>query len=68
MKLNSIDKIRVDGKFMVNNSIPDGQAAVMQLLEDCYELTYQLQNEAEEDEAKEKEAPAELSKSEPIST
>lgn len=61
MKLNSIDKVRVDGKFMVNNNIPDGQAAVMQLLEDCYEITDQLQNEAEED------TPEPLAKPEPIS-
>lgn len=61
MKLNSIDKVRVDGNFMVNNNIPDGQAAVMQLLEDCYEITDQLQNEAEED------TPEPLAKPEPIS-
>jgi hypothetical protein len=43
--------MRVDGKFMVGDEIPGGQAAVMQLLEDCFELTYELgvQAEAEED-------------------
>jgi len=47
MKLNSIDTMRVDGKFMVGKDIPDGQAAVMQLLEDCFDLTYELNTEAE---------------------
>jgi hypothetical protein len=64
-QLNSIDKIRVDGKFMVNNNIPDGQAAVMTLLEDCYEITYQLQNEAEEEETKDSQE--EVAKPAPIS-
>ena len=50
MKLNSIDKMRVDGKFMVHNSIPDGQAAIMQLLEDCYEIIHELQSELDEAE------------------
>ena len=50
--MNSIDKIRVDGKFMVNNSIPEGQAAVMQLLEDCYDIVDQLQSECDEAEGK----------------
>jgi Protein of unknown function (DUF2408) len=50
MKLTSIDNMRVDGKFMVGDEIPDGQAAVTQLLEDCFELAYQLRYEAEENE------------------
>jgi hypothetical protein len=40
--------MRVDGKFMVGRDIPDGQAAVVALLEDCFELTYQLKAQAEE--------------------
>ena len=35
---------------MVGNEIPDGQAAVMQLLEDCFELTHELGVQAEKDE------------------
>jgi len=50
MKLSSIDNMRVDGKFMVDEEIPDGQAAVIQLLEDCFELAYQLRCQAEENE------------------
>lgn len=40
--------MRVDGKFMVGNEIPDGQAALVTLLEDCFELAYQLRAQAEE--------------------
>jgi len=42
--------MRVDGKFMVGEEIPDGQAAVIQLLEDCFEIAYQLRCQAEENE------------------
>jgi len=47
-QLNSIDNMRVDGKFMVGNEIPDGQGSVTQLLEECFELAYELRNDAEE--------------------
>lgn len=47
MKLNSIDNMRVDGKFMVGSEIPDGQGSVTQLLEECFELAIDLRNEAE---------------------
>ncbi|KAH7125379.1 hypothetical protein B0J11DRAFT_614766 [Dendryphion nanum] len=47
MKLNSIDNMRVDGKFMVGTEIPDGQGSVTQLLEECFELAYDLRNDAE---------------------
>ncbi|OAK95882.1 hypothetical protein IQ06DRAFT_257901 [Phaeosphaeriaceae sp. SRC1lsM3a] len=49
MKLNSIDNMRKDGKFMVGDEIPDGQGRVTQLLEECFELAYELRNDAEED-------------------
>jgi hypothetical protein len=52
-QLNSIDSMRVDGKFMVGQEIPDGQAALMQLLEDCFDLTHELKVQADEDEAAE---------------
>ena len=48
-QLNSIDNMRKDGKFMVGDEIPDGQGRVTQLLEDCFELAYDLRNDAEED-------------------
>lgn len=33
---------------MVGNEIPDGQGSVTQLLEECFELAYELRNEAED--------------------
>ncbi|RFU25332.1 hypothetical protein B7463_g11024, partial [Scytalidium lignicola] len=42
MKLNSLDNMRVDGKFMVGNDIPDGQGSVNELLAECFELSYEL--------------------------
>ncbi|CAO2658749.1 Nn.00g064720.m01.CDS01 [Neocucurbitaria sp. VM-36] len=53
MKLNSIDNMRVDGKFMVGDEIPDGQGRVTQLLEDCFELAYDLRNDAENSSSEE---------------
>jgi hypothetical protein len=44
--------MRVDGKFMVGQEIPDGQAAVMQLMEECFELTYDLKVQADEGDEK----------------
>lgn len=52
MKLNSIDNMKKDGKFMVGNDIPEGQASVTALLSECFEMAYELRNEA--DERKEK--------------
>ncbi|KAF1940846.1 hypothetical protein EJ02DRAFT_455647 [Clathrospora elynae] len=48
MKLNSIDNMRKDGKFMVGDEVPDGQGRVTQLLEECFELAYDLRNDAED--------------------
>ncbi|KAK3377712.1 hypothetical protein B0H63DRAFT_435935 [Podospora didyma] len=48
MKLHSIDNMRVDGKFMVGNDIPEGQGNVSELLAECFELSYDLRNEVEE--------------------
>jgi len=55
MKLNSIDNMRKDGKFMIGDDIPDGQGSIIQLLEECFELAYELRNEAEENESNESE-------------
>jgi hypothetical protein len=41
--------MRKDGKFMVGDEIPDGQGRVTQLLEVCFELAYDLWNDAEDD-------------------
>ncbi|KAF1814590.1 hypothetical protein P152DRAFT_456860 [Eremomyces bilateralis CBS 781.70] len=54
LKLNSIDNMRVEGKFMVGNDIPDGQGAVTQLLEECFEIAYDLRNQAEDAETQER--------------
>ncbi|KAF2745706.1 hypothetical protein M011DRAFT_469369 [Sporormia fimetaria CBS 119925] len=54
MKLNSIDNMRVDGKFMIGDEIPDGQGSVTQLLEECFELAYELRNDVEEREEADK--------------
>lgn len=48
MKLNSIDNMKKDGKFMVGNDIPEGQASVTSLLNECFELAYELRSEADE--------------------
>ncbi len=48
MKLNSIDNMKKDGKFMVGNDIPEGQASVQGLLSECFELAYELRAEADE--------------------
>ncbi|KAK0635898.1 hypothetical protein B0T17DRAFT_62183 [Bombardia bombarda] len=48
MKLNSIDNMRVDGKFMVGDDVPEGQGSVSGLLAECYELNYELRVAAEE--------------------
>ncbi|AEO63605.1 uncharacterized protein THITE_2109099 [Thermothielavioides terrestris NRRL 8126] len=50
MKLNSIDNMRVDGKFMVGNDIPEGQGSVSELLAECFDLNYELRVAAEERE------------------
>ncbi|KAF2272713.1 uncharacterized protein EI97DRAFT_405577 [Westerdykella ornata] len=54
MKLTSIDDMRVDGKFMIGNDIPEGQGSVIQLLEECFQLVYDLRMEAEERAAEER--------------
>ncbi|KAB5554412.1 hypothetical protein GE09DRAFT_964565 [Coniochaeta sp. 2T2.1] len=48
MKLNSLDNMRVDGKFMIGNDIPEGQGSVTELLAECFELNYELRVAAEE--------------------
>ncbi|KAH6627163.1 hypothetical protein B0J18DRAFT_409370 [Chaetomium sp. MPI-SDFR-AT-0129] len=58
MKLNSIDNMRVDGKFMVGNDIPEGQGNVSELLAECFDLNYELRVAAEELEENENQSPA----------
>lgn len=40
--------MRVDGKFMVGNDIPEGQGSVSELLAECFDLSYELRVAAEE--------------------
>lgn len=47
MKLNSIDNMRVDGKFQIGKDIPEGQGCVNDLLAECYDLAYELRTAAE---------------------
>ncbi|KAJ5852019.1 uncharacterized protein N7529_011404 [Penicillium soppii] len=42
MKLNSIDNMRIDGKFYVGPDIPEGQGSVNNLLAECYDLVWEL--------------------------
>jgi hypothetical protein len=65
MKLNSIDNMRVDGKFMVGDEIPDGQGSVTQLLEECFDLAYELRNDAE-DSSEAEATPQSETPSEPV--
>ncbi|KAF5231832.1 hypothetical protein FAUST_9065 [Fusarium austroamericanum] len=48
MKLNSLDNMKVDGKFVVNGDIPEGQGSVTELLHECFDLNYELRVAAEE--------------------
>ncbi|KAI0474403.1 hypothetical protein F4859DRAFT_90999 [Xylaria cf. heliscus] len=48
MKLHSIDNMRVDGKFMVADDIPEGQGSVTELLSECFDLNYELRIAAED--------------------
>jgi hypothetical protein len=52
MKLNSIDNMRVDGKFYMGNDIPEGQGSVNALLAECYDIVWELRAAVPEDEEK----------------
>ncbi|RDA94308.1 hypothetical protein CP533_0532 [Ophiocordyceps camponoti-saundersi (nom. inval.)] len=47
MKLNSLDNMRVDGKFVVNGDVPEGQASVSDLMAECFDLNNYLRVAAE---------------------
>lgn len=49
-QLNSIDSMRVDGKFLCGSDIPEGQGSVNALLSECYEISYEMRIEAEEND------------------
>lgn len=39
--------MRVDGKFMVGDDVPEGQGAVTELLSECFDINYDLRLAAE---------------------
>lgn len=43
--------MRVDGKFLVGNDIPEGQGSVNALLAECFDILYELRVQAEENES-----------------
>lgn len=45
MKLDSIDRMRVDGKFVVNGEIPPGQGLINGMLAQCYDLILEIEVE-----------------------
>lgn len=45
MKLASIDDLRVDGKFMVDGTIPEGQGMLNALLSECFEICHEMRVE-----------------------
>ena len=48
--------MKKDGKFMVGSDIPEGQAAVIALLDECFEIAYELRTDAEDRSDTEKDA------------
>lgn len=55
MKLASIDNAREDGKFVVNNRVPAGQAAINAVLSECFELCHELKLDLETREEEEED-------------
>ncbi|RYP75682.1 hypothetical protein DL769_003770 [Monosporascus sp. CRB-8-3] len=58
-RLNSLDDMRVDGKFMVGDDVPEGQAAVTELLAECFDLNYELRLAVESESESPSVKPAE---------
>ena len=50
--------MKKDGKFMGGNDIPEGQGAVSALLAECFDLAYDLRNEADEKSEEQSEQPS----------
>ena len=46
IKLNAIDNMRVDGKFIGGYDIPNGQVALTSLIGECFDIACELENEA----------------------
>ncbi len=43
--------MRVDGKFLVGNDIPEGQGSVNALLAECFDISYDLKVQADENDS-----------------
>ncbi|KAH3675758.1 hypothetical protein WICPIJ_009283 [Wickerhamomyces pijperi] len=56
MKLASLDNLRVDGKFIVDGQVPEGQGTLTALLAECYDICEELKIDAEEAESKTEDA------------
>ncbi|WPK23791.1 hypothetical protein PUMCH_001037 [Australozyma saopauloensis] len=54
-KLASLDNLRQDGKFTVNNQVPEGQGTLNALLAECFDIIHELKIELEEKEENEDE-------------
>lgn len=54
-KLASLDNLRHDGKFIVNNQVPEGQGTLNALLAECFDIVYELKIELEEKEEEDEE-------------
>ena len=65
MKLHSLDNMRQDGKFVVNGEIPEGQASVIALLSECFEMAYELRNDAEKEDDEQGDAKSDDEDEEP---
>ena len=55
MKLDSLERLRVDGKFVVNGEIPPGQGLINGLLAQCYDMILELEVEIDEKQGDESE-------------
>lgn len=47
-KLASLDNLRSDGKFIINNQIPEGQGTLNALLAECFDIIYELKIDLDE--------------------
>lgn len=54
-KLASLDNLRNDGKFIINNQIPEGQGTLNALLAECFDIIHELKIELEAKEELEEE-------------
>lgn len=54
-KLASLDNLRNDGKFIINNRIPEGQGTLNALLAECFDILHELKIELEAKEEEDEE-------------